>query len=102
MMGNDLISRAALLKSFKNKCMEDCGYCPFAIYNPEKPEIVCSLIRIAPAVDAEPVRHGRWEENGRCTNCGGHAPYWAMATTYYKSPYCFECGAKMTEVSKEG
>lgn len=53
------------------------------------------MIDDAPAIDAEPVRHGRWDENGRCTNCGGHAPYWAMATTYYKSPYCFECGAKM-------
>ena len=46
-------------------------------------------------IDAEPVRHGQWDKNGRCTNCGGHAPYWAMATTYYTSPYCFECGAKM-------
>ena len=59
---------------------------------------LCKAIRIAyemDGVDAEPVRHGRWDANGRCTNCGGHAPYWAMATTYYKSPYCFECGAKM-------
>ena len=55
-------------------------------------------LALAPTIDAEPVRHGRWDKNGRCANCGGHAPYWAMATTYYKSPYCFECGAKMTEV----
>lgn len=49
----------------------------------------------ASTIEAEPVRHGRWDENGRCTVCGGHAPYWAMSSTYYKSPYCFECGAKM-------
>lgn len=48
-----------------------------------------------PTIEAEPVRHGRWNEDGRCTVCGGHAPYYAMASTYYESPYCFECGAKM-------
>ena len=49
----------------------------------------------ASAADVAPVRHARWDENGRCTNCGGHAPFWCMASTYYKSPWCHECGAKM-------
>ena len=48
-----------------------------------------------PAADVAPVRHARWDENGRCSNCGGHAPFWCMASTYYKSPWCQECGAKM-------
>lgn len=52
------------------------------------------LMEIPPA-DVAPVRHARWDENGRCTNCGGHAPFWCMASTYYKSPWCHECGAKM-------
>ena len=43
----------------------------------------------------ERVRRGRWNADGRCTNCGAHAPYWAMASTYHKSPYCFECGVEM-------
>ena len=47
------------------------------------------------AADVVEVRHGRWDENGRCTLCGGHAPFWAMASTYYKSPWCHECGARM-------
>lgn len=47
------------------------------------------------AADVAPVRHARWGENGRCSNCGGHAPFWCMASTYYKSPWCQECGAKM-------
>ena len=48
-----------------------------------------------PAADVAPVRHARWDENGRCSNCGGHAPFWCMASTYYKSPWCQECGATM-------
>ena len=48
-----------------------------------------------PVADVAPVRHARWDENGRCSNCGGHAPFWCMASTYYKSPWCQECGAKM-------
>ena len=48
-----------------------------------------------PSADVAPVRHARWDENGRCSNCGGHAPFWCMASTYYKSPWCQECGAEM-------
>lgn len=48
-----------------------------------------------PAAYVFEIKQGRWDNNGRCTRCGGHAPYYAMASTYYKSPYCFECGAKM-------
>ncbi len=40
------------------------------------------------------VRHGRWI-NGRCSECGEHAPFWALATTYYLSKFCHGCGAKM-------
>lgn len=52
-------------------------------------------IEEAKALETKPIVYAHWDENGRCTNCGGHAPYHAMASTYYKSPYCFECGAKM-------
>ena len=45
--------------------------------------------------DVAPVVHAKWDVNGHCTNCGGHAPFYCMTSTYYKSPYCFECGAKM-------
>lgn len=44
---------------------------------------------------AEPERKsGKWEM-GRCSVCGGHAPFWCMATTYYESNYCPMCGADM-------
>ena len=58
-------------------------------------DVVISDIKGMKAADVAPVRHARWGENGRCSNCGGHAPFWCMASTYYKSPWCQECGAKM-------
>lgn len=54
-----------------------------------------------PAADVAPVRHAHWDVNGRCTACGGHAPFWCMAYTYYKSPFCPNCGAKMDEEARK-
>lgn len=51
-------------------------------------------------VDVVPVVHGRWI-NGRCNKCGEHAPFWAMASTYYTSNFCPNCGAKMRGVQDE-
>ena len=43
----------------------------------------------------EPKRKkGKWI-NGVCDQCGSHAPYWAMASTYYRSSFCPNCGADM-------
>ena len=42
---------------------------------------------------AQPKR-GRWID-GYCSECGAHAPFWAMASTYHKSNFCPNCGAKM-------
>ena len=47
-----------------------------------------------PTIDAEPVRHGKWIL-GKCNRCGEHAPFWSMATTYYESNFCPNCGARM-------
>ena len=43
---------------------------------------------------------GKWID-GKCSLCGKHAPYWAMATTYYKSNYCPSCGARMKGADDE-
>lgn len=71
-------------------CRCDSEYC-------DKPS--CPIWK-APAADVAPVVHGHWDKNGRCTACGGHAPFWCMASTYYKSPFCHECGAKMDKGDK--
>lgn len=39
-------------------------------------------------------KQGEWIE-GRCSICGEHAPFWSMASNYYKSKYCHNCGSLM-------
>ena len=52
---------------------------------------------LPPVKPAEKV--GQWID-GKCNRCGTHAPYWAMASTYYCSDYCPKCGAKMQKVEE--
>lgn len=55
-------------------------------------------LSMLPPAQPEP-NEGHWI-NGKCDRCGGHAPFWAMASTYYNSKYCPHCGAKMTTQTK--
>ena len=48
----------------------------------------------APTVEER--KKGKWID-GKCNQCGGHAPFWSMASTYYKSRFCPSCGARMEE-----
>lgn len=52
---------------------------------------IVSIIMTAPTIDAEPVRHGRWERR--------YKNYWAHSSCACLSPhetnYCHRCGAKM-------
>lgn len=57
-------------------------------------ESVLEYAENLPAADVAPVVHGRWE-NGYCSNCGRHAPFWSISSCYYKSNYCPNCGTKM-------
>lgn len=96
---SDYISREAIIgKVEKHYCAPckgqggdlDGDWCRSCVINS-----VLEKVRGIPAADVVEVVHAKWDDNGRCTNCGGHAPYYSMASTYYASPYCFECGAKM-------
>ena len=66
---------------------------------------ILSEIDHAEEIDAEPVRHGRWETDGmpmddgeylmtRCTVCGTAYEYG------HNENYCGYCGAKMDEVEQ--
>lgn len=59
--------------------------------------IAYAIERIKQMPTIEPGRKkGKWI-SGKCDQCGEHAPYWSMSTTYYLSNYCFNCGADMRE-----
>jgi hypothetical protein len=62
-------------------------------------EFGISTVSTMPSVQPEP-KEGHWV-NGCCNKCGGHAPFWAMASTYYKSDFCPHCGAKMKGAEHE-
>lgn len=80
-MNDDLISRAALLEWLCEGCngakKVGCGS-PCCDYD---------LIVQAPAVDAEPVRHGRWVHGMQCSEC--------KQVDLARPNYCCNCGAKM-------
>ena len=58
---------------------------------------LCRIIGEAPTIEAEPVRHGRWERGDnfkpKCSVCGEfHLYAWP---DHKKCKYCPNCGAKM-------
>lgn len=96
MMNNDLISREALREPLEKT---------FHQLNSTVEKVllggVLAVVDMAPAVDAEPVRHGKWGEpvivgyDGvnviwarPCSACG-------YENRYYGTHYCPNCGAKM-------
>lgn len=91
-------AKAIAIKELGKKSCEDCisraeairiasGYCAH--------QNIAKELRKLPPVTPQP-KTGRWID-GKCNRCGTHAPYWAMASTYYCSEYCPNCGAKMVE-----
>ena len=73
----------------------------------EKREVISDLLNGIPAVEAVPVRHGRWikmtgmmppEYHGHycCSECGWHSKGLRNSWTREEEmPYCPNCGAKM-------
>lgn len=95
-MEHDLIRRSKLLAK---KCMIrgnlDTGSpCPSKVK-----AVPVDVIEREPAVDAVPVRHGRWIKRGyacgeneyECSAC--HETEWRTSASRMK--YCMFCGAKM-------
>ena len=56
---------------------------------------IANIVKYAPTIDAEPVRHGKWIEYptadgmNQCSACG--------VLRFGESKYCPNCGARMDE-----
>lgn len=55
-------------------------------------EQMLAMLSNAVPADVRENKRGKWV-NGMCNQCGEHAPFWAMASTYYQSNFCPNCGA---------
>ena len=55
-----------------------------------------SVVANIPTADVVERKTGKWIR-GKCDQCGAHAPFWPMASTYYESDYCPNCGCSMME-----
>lgn len=89
-MNGDLISRSALLEATR-------GDHPPFYDGQDVADWQEKCINEAPAVDAEPVRHGEWEDDAyiwRCTLC--HKGL-LVEDGCADMNYCPHCGAKMDE-----
>lgn len=98
-MSDRLISAEKLAEILREQCCDecmtdDCYYCN--IYQ------IKEIIRNMPTVDAEPVRHGHWVDEGKkflpvyCSRCGFGKVY----EDQRNYDYCPNCGAKMDEEEK--
>ena len=90
-----LIDAVALMK---NVCGKECGCnfseCGIDDDNPDTRCVFREYVKTAPTIEAEPVRHGQWSDNGEdkyiCSVCSGYVYRW-----FGKSDFCPRCGAKM-------
>lgn len=93
-MNNDLISREALLDVMCKTCPIQgmCDYVPCRMWD---------HIQEAPAVDAEPVRHGRWIDRSMDVVCSACNTAFKDAIDFIQGAdgdrpkYCPERGARM-------
>lgn len=96
---SDYISREAAIAYIREqseelqKAFEELGG-ESGIYADAYNDLAEDFHRI-PAADVEPVRHGWWDVNRRCSECGYPAPLAYFEPDRWKSLYCPNCGAKM-------
>lgn len=83
----ELINRQAALEIAMSYCPDDDGCCSKAGHDLRE---MLDEIEALPTIKAEPVRHGRWECGGFCSECG-------LDNEERKTTFCPNCGADMRE-----
>lgn len=85
----DLINRQAAIDAVTDE-LDVIDHVPQWVFD----RLEKRLKQLPPAQPEQPT--GKWIK-GHCSECGDHAPYWAMSSAYYGSKFCPNCGAKMAE-----
>lgn len=84
----EYIERAAVEEMLENAQLisdgEYCGYCTEDVN-------LGSIL----AADVAEVRHGRWIDDGVCSECGFDAMYYKGIPAQVYTDYCPSCGARM-------
>lgn len=102
-MDGDLISRKAMLEAIDERERTARKYVPDIQDDELRPTLksIRKFVNNRPAVDAEPVRHGRWVQSRvipsfhHCSYCKAAFEMKATCNTYALFNYCPNCGAKM-------
>lgn len=93
-MNNDLISRKALLERIEKDA--PWWWQNFHSY------LIVDMLKEAPVIEAEPVRHGKWEDNAYIWKCGSCHKWLLVEDGDADMNYCPNCGAKMDGRTDDG
>ena len=101
-MENDLISRVELRRQLAIWCEKlrsagECGGCEVELL-----QAVIKMVDAQAAVDTEPVRHGKWEDNAYIWKCGSCHKWLLVEDGDADMNYCPNCGAKMDGRTDDG
>ena len=88
-----LIDAEAFLQAEINRC----GCVPLVGTHTMNNEYLSEMLKSAPTIEAKPVVHAHWNDDGRCTNCGNF-PLYDYFGRIKLSEICPHCGAQMDEV----
>lgn len=103
---SDLIDRRELINQINDDAENFIGHPTAVALHNAMVEYALDLIKEAPAVEAEPVRHGRWNSITNCSNAGVYCSVcgkkvwkedyaWCNRKNKLRSDYCPHCGAIM-------
>lgn len=113
---SNLIDRRELINQINDDAENFIGHPTAVALHNAMVEYALDLIKEAPAVEAEPVRHGRWTDEHKCSVCGGvtfseynvypvydfdcngetfFAVDYGYDLVYHETDFCPFCGAKM-------
>lgn len=94
----DVEELIGMMRDYAKDCASGgdmCASCQFSYFCEDgwTPDAISDKL-VELANQATERKAGKWID-GKCNQCGANAPFWPMASTYYESNFCPNCGAQM-------